>query len=914
MAQMRGFFSDRVHAPAPKDKIRLPTEKSGRTGVRVGGNGSGRKSTKATYDCERCGLYDGCISPKMQWSGEGRKKILVIAEAPGKTEDEQGIQLVGEAGDLLADSMHKAGIDLHEDCWKINAVNCRPPRNRTPNKTEIRCCKNEIVQGVLDELQPEHIWLMGNAALDSFYLDRLGDASPTVTKWRGRCIPDRSSNAWVSPMFHPSFLVRNAKDANLRMIFEKDLKNAAKRLRRSPPQFDNEADHVVLVKQFDDLIERLTWLRDEFEGLMVHDYETSGLRPQESGHCIWSISYCVDPNEAVSFPLDYPHWSRNERDQIELLWKEILAKPTIKKIAHNLKFEDIWSREILKQLTVSWEWDTMLGSHILDNRTHMHSLKLQLYLNFGLEGYEEGFKKFMTTKGPDGIRNRLNEVPLDDLLLYGGIDSLGTFRLYEVQASAMGCVTSQSSTRLADAYRFYHRGLVALSDVESEGISTDQSYYETTRTDIQAQIQQLTDDIMKTEEAQIFADRAGRDIVLTSSADLRTLFFDYMALTPPKTTDNGNASVDREVIEQLDLPMSKMITEKRKLEKVAGTYLRQFIDLSIDGKIYPNFNLHTVTTYRSSSNNPNFQNIPVRDEMAKKYTRSGIIPPTGYKLLEVDYGAIEVRVIACYTEDDALLKYIHDPSTDMHRDQAMDIFMIVPEEWKQLIKKVSHPLRHNGKNNFVFPEFYGSWYGDCARGIWDECADMPSVDDIPVKRWVEDHFEDWESHLSEAEMRNFKRKSAYERWEYHMKCVENRFWDKFSGVRQWQNDSVQRYIEKGYIETKLGFRYQGYMKRNDIYNYPIQGTAFHMLLWSLTQLNRELRAKDMRTRAVGQIHDSIVFNLWPEEQEEVLAMCQRIMCEEIREEHPWIITPLIIEPEITEINQAWYFKKEIKAA
>jgi hypothetical protein len=96
-----------------------------------------------------------------------------------------------------------------------------------------------------------------------------------------------------------------------------------------------------------------------------------------------------------------------------------------------------------------------------------------------------------------------------------------------------------------------------------------------------------------------------------------------------------------------------------------------------------------------------------------------------------------------------------------------------------------------------------------------------------------------------------------------------------------------------------------------IFNSAIQGTAFHCLLWSMIELDNALRGKRMKTRIISQIHDEIVFDLFPPEKEKVLELAKKIMTESIREVHNWIIVPLEIEAEITPVGGAWYYKKEI---
>jgi DNA polymerase I-like protein with 3'-5' exonuclease and polymerase domains len=114
------------------------------------------------------------------------------------------------------------------------------------------------------------------------------------------------------------------------------------------------------------------------------------------------------------------------------------------------------------------------------------------------------------------------------------------------------------------------------------------------------------------------------------------------------------------------------------------------------------------------------------------------------------------------------------------------------------------------------------------------------------------------------------------------------------------------------MDTLTGFRCSGLIGRNDCINYPVQGSAFHCLLWSLIRLNRWLRTQKKQTQIIAQIHDSIVMYTAPEEAEEVIAMTRRIMCEDIRRVWPWIITPLEIEAEITPVDSDWSTKKEFK--
>jgi uracil-DNA glycosylase len=80
--------------------------------------------------CGACGLHKTCNTPWMKVSGEGKRKILIVAEAPGQNEDDKGQALVGAAGLELAQILWGVSVNMRKDCWMTNALICRPPNNR----------------------------------------------------------------------------------------------------------------------------------------------------------------------------------------------------------------------------------------------------------------------------------------------------------------------------------------------------------------------------------------------------------------------------------------------------------------------------------------------------------------------------------------------------------------------------------------------------------------------------------------------------------------------------------------------------------------------------------------------------------------------------------------------------------------
>ena len=105
-----------------------------------------------------------------------------------------------------------------------------------------------------------------------------------------------------------------------------------------------------------------------------------------------------------------------------------------------------------------------------------------------------------------------------------------------------------------------------------------------------------------------------------------------------------------------------------------------------------------------------------------------------------------------------------------------------------------------------------------------------------------------------------------------------------------------------------GFRIGGEMSRNDVINYPVQGSAFHVLLKAIIMSQDFLRG--MKSKIVGQIHDSMVLDVHADELQDVLSKIYHIMCVELPKQWKWINVPLDAEVEVAPKGEAWHFKSE----
>jgi uracil-DNA glycosylase family 4 len=858
--------------------------------------------------CHECKLYKEVCSPKMEPTGEGLKETLIIGEAPGENEDIQGVQLIGEAGNFLREKLKKLGLNLDRDFWKDNAVRCRPTnkegKNRPPTKYEISLCK-ENIEETIKKLKPKFIWLLGSSAVESYFLNRFSNTK--ISLWRGLCIPDYKWGAWVIPMLHPSFAKRKETDELTQTIYNKDLDFAVSCWEKEAlPEMWNVFNCVHKLKQFDEVCNLLDNIRQFIKSdILVFDYETTGLKPYREGHKIASISLCTEEFSAYSFPYQYRnHFSEQQLRVIKRKWKSILKDGEIGKVAQNFKYEDVWSKQMFGVEDINWVSCTMNTSHLLDNRKSFSGLKFQTFIRYGVEGYDKTVEPLL--KSQKGPYNRVMDIDLDELLLYNGLDSLFTYWLYLDQQEE---ISHDKGTQ--KAHDFIMQGLKTFADIQHNGIQLDRKYYEEQSKSISKELVSIENTLKNYPEIKDFNRRNGKVMNFQSDADVRELFFNQLKFKPSKKTGTDLDSVDHSVLSSINHPIAEELIRHGKLSKTKSTYVDQFLrECEDNAMLHPFFDLHTTRTFRSSSSGPNFQNIPVRDDEAKKASRLGIIPSKGNLFIDPDYGSQEVRIAACYTKDPVLIDYINDETTDMHRDTANDIFCLekAPDTyWKN--SKTGKKVRFFAKNGFVFPEFYGSYWKSCAVNLWTECKDLLNHEGVPL----------WEHLINQKiiKSKNLVFSNAYKdkpnAFENHIKNVEEKFWKRFVKFKEWQLDVLKEFKKYGYIRLFHGMKYGGGIASpNELINAPIQGTAFHCLLWSVIQINKRIKEEKLKSKLIGQIHDSMLYDTAPEERDYLKCIIKDVAEVKIREVHPWIIVPLVVEFEETEIDQPWYYKKEIK--
>lgn len=461
-----------------------------------------------------------------------------------------------------------------------------------------------------------------------------------------------------------------------------------------------------------------------------------------------------------------------------------------------------------------------------------------------------------------------------------------------------------------EAYQLMHDGAIALSRVESNGMRVDVEYLEETIHRTRRKIKHLQRNLEGTKEVGEWRRRFGRKFNLDSNEQLGVVLYDVLGYKCERRTESGNYATDEETLGSLEIPFVQDYLRIKKLSKALSTNLVGLKREVVDGFVHPFFNLHTVTTYRSSSDSFNFQNIPIRNAVLAKLIRSAFIPRKGRRIVEVDYSGIEVRVAACYHKDPAMIKYIEDPTKDLHKEMAMQCFKLSEQDIGDIHVRPGKMLRHCGKNLFVFPQFYGDWYIDCARGMWDAIQKMQLK--TATGRGLKEHLAS--QGIKRLGDLNPKEDPGPGTFEEHIRKVEQHFWNvRFPVYTKWKKSWYEAYRKTGFFQMKTGFVCQGYMKRNEVINYPVQGAAFHCLLRSLIQLVlKHLERQHMKTLVIGQIHDSLVADVPVEEMADFASLAHHVMETLLVRAWDWICVPIAVEIEAAPPGRSWAEKEEYK--
>jgi len=778
-----------------------------------------RKTKPNVFNCSTCGLDTKCNSGRIKRRGKSGN-ILIVGLCPGKREDEQGTLFVGSSGSYLNTILKSFGVSFYGDCVHTNIVQCAIRKKNkktgtasysTPDKTQIKCCAQNL-ENDIKEVKPDLIICLGGAAMRAV-LSPKHVKLPPIMKMHGKVLPSLKYNCWVGCSFHPSFILQGKKKDEA--VFKEDFLNIFSKLGESIPK-PLTMEGNVLVEDSTEAVELLKTLSKSSKPT-AFDYETNGFSSHVKDAKLITVSLSNDIQKGYCIHLNNPNWNLVEQAHVYHYLK-LFLKSDVPKVVQNYNMEELWSRNLVGSTINNFIWDTMVTSHVINCRMSTTSLGFQVYELTGLE-----YKDMVDTSD-------LENEPIELVSDYNNLDSRHTLMLYEHQKKTLDNLEDK---KLINFNNFYTSCLEPLANLKDYGIRIDRELLENFYVDYTKSNEELLKTIDTNQGVQEFKKLKEKEFNIASPKQLGEVLYKIYKIKPVKQTATGE-STDAEaldlILEQTDNKDAiELINSLLRFRKISSFLKRvvQYKELVDEkGFIHPTYNLNIAESYRSSATNPNCQNIYKRDEELIIF-RKIIIPSPDNVLLECDYDALEVKVIAMASRDKNLTEQILN-GVDPHTKWASEIYEKNPED-------VTKEERYDGKNKFVFPSFYGS--------------------------------------RDTSIFRSFPSKSSR-----HVSKTQSKFWKEYSSVKDWQNRTLAIYDTRGYVRGLSGFKRPGPLSINQLYNTPIQGTAFHLLLDGLRTIDKEILRRGLKSRAFMEVHDSITFDAVLEEVEELIALANEVLC------------------------------------
>jgi len=557
--------------------------------------------------------------------------------------------------------------------------------------------------------------------------------------------------------------------------------------------------------------------------LIALDTETTSLNTHDAE--IVGLSFAIKPSEGWYLPIGH-----RARDLLDSAPKQLPANMVLKalkplledasklKCGHNLKYD----RQVLKRAGIELAGisaDSMLLAYCLYPAKYPPKMDsvAEDYLGHRCISYEE-----VAGKGAKQIN--FAHVSIEAALPYAAEDAVVSLRLTELLKERL-----QDEKRLKRHDEIELPLSYVLADMEWNGTKIDKPMLTRLSDQFGRRITELETEIHTA---------AGYEFNIQSPKQLGELLFDKLEIPGGKKTKSGQWATGQEVLEKLaethEIP--RLILEVRQLSKLKSTYtdaLQKLIH-SDTGRVHTSYNQAITTTGRLSSSDPNLQNIPIRTESGR-HIRKAFIAEERNTLLAADYSQIELRLMAHFSQDRALIQAFAE-GQDIHATTAAAVNNIDLED-------VTGEMRRHAKIiNF------GILYGMSAFGLSKQ---------LGVGRSESQAFID-----------------AY--------------FDRYPTVRAFMDTTLEAAREQGYVETLLGHRvylpeinakngmHRAYAERTAI-NAPLQGSAADIIKVAMIRLHKQLKEQSPDTKMTLQVHDELVVECSNEQVSSVTALIKKEM-------------------------------------
>lgn len=573
----------------------------------------------------------------------------------------------------------------------------------------------------------------------------------------------------------------------------------------------SNVDHDYIVTDTEEKITSLIQTLEKAE-LISFDTETTGIDAHSAE--LVGMVFSLKPHEAYYVPV-----SADQKEAMVLVarFKNVLENPSIPKVGQNIKYD----MTIMKWYGVELAgtlFDTMIAHYLCEpDLRHKLDYLTETYLVYKMVPIEDLIGK----SGKNQLSMR--DVSLEKVKEYAGEDADLTLQLKPVLSEMM------IQNHLNDLYHAIEMPLIrVLCDVEYEGVRINDTFLNAYSKDLE--------NLIISKEQEIYKN-AGCHFNIASPKQVGEVLFDRLQVPYRwKKTSTGQYSTDFEKLSELagEHIVIDSILEHRKFSKLKSTYVDALPTMinQKTGRIHTNFNQARAATGRLSSENPNLQNIPIRDEAGREIRKAFIPRDENHILLAADYSQIELRIIAHVSKDESMIEAF-SMGNDFHTATAAKVFKVD-------IDKVTSDQRRNAKT-VNFSIIYGAGAVNLSRQL------------------------------------NISRKEAAD--------LIQQYFTEFKGLKRYMEETVAFAREHGYVQTLMGRRryLRDINSRNSLtasnaeraaINTPIQGSAADMIKIAMINIHQSFKEHKFSSAMILQVHDELVFDVYKPELEKVKAVIE----------------------------------------
>ena len=548
------------------------------------------------------------------------------------------------------------------------------------------------------------------------------------------------------------------------------------------------------------------------------------------------LGLSVTANEAIEVSLDTPGI------------KEALADPTLPKDLHDLK-------AVLRALTPhsiklqGVRNDVMLLSYLVNPTHGSHTLPDIAARTTSRALIHQPTK--LNPADPNRLPEAAAAIARLTTALNTQINEAGTF-IHDIpkdDPSLGGAVTpemlfvsaptrKEDTSPLTHVYDTIDLPLVpVLLRMEQTGVRVDSEVLRALSSRLSIDIDNLAERIYTLAGETMGLDSPHR-FNINSPKQLGDVLFNKMNLPKPMKYGKGKVvSTAQDVLEELaeHHTAPALVLEYRQMSKLRSNYTDQLPTLAdAQGRVHTTFNQVGTATGRLSSTNPNLQNIPTRTALGREI-RTAFIPAPGNLLMSADYSQIELRLMAHFSQDPLLLN-AYRTDQDIHTLTAAEVFGVDPATMSKETRARAKAVN------------FGIVYGISPFGL----AAQLSIDQKEAKLYIETYF------------------------------------DRYKGVRTFIDQTLETVRRDGAVKTYFGRirpipdiqsrnpNMRGFAERTAI-NTPLQGTAADLIKLAMIALDREMTARNLRSKMTLQVHDELLFDVVPEEASELQTLVKHEM-------------------------------------